>query len=300
LRLQLLLISFQAQAQAMPVQSNPTPLAPQQQATAYPSLNQGNDPREANLPYPLHPTAAIVPANVYPELGGYMGLEFNEQTIRDNMPEYLAGQQVAIPPPTQVAVPTVPGGVIAPISGSSPAFQASQVNHNVRQVILCKDKDGKVGLRVRSVDKGVFVALVTKGSPSAMGGLRFGDQILQINGDNVAGYSESQVHKIFQKASVNNIVLAVRDRPFERSITLHKDSTGHVGFQYKDGEIKAIVVGSSAARNGLLINHNMVEINGQNVVGISDKEVSEIIDSAGSVVTVTIVPSYVYRHMMKK
>ena len=50
------------------------------------------------------------------------------------------------------------------------------------QVILCKDRDGKVGLRVRSVDKGVFVALVTKGSPSAMGGLRFGDQILQING----------------------------------------------------------------------------------------------------------------------
>ena len=83
----------------MPAQSNPAPLAPQQQATAYPSLNQGNDPRESNLPYPLHPTAAIVPANVYPELGGYMGLEFNEQTIRDNMPEYLAGQQVAIPPP---------------------------------------------------------------------------------------------------------------------------------------------------------------------------------------------------------
>ena len=49
-------------------------------------------------------------------------------------------------------------------------------------MILCKDRDGKVGLRVRSVDKGVFVALVTKGSPSAMGGLRFGDQILQING----------------------------------------------------------------------------------------------------------------------
>ena len=49
-------------------------------------------------------------------------------------------------------------------------------------MILCKDKDGKVGLRVRAVDKGIFVALVTKGSPSAMGGLRFGDQILQING----------------------------------------------------------------------------------------------------------------------
>lgn len=286
---------MQAQTQAMPAQPN---VAPPSQQNTYPSIVPGNDPREADLPYPLHPSAAIVPANVYPELGGYMGLEFNEQTLRDNMPEY-SQQQLAFRPPTQVAVPTVAGGVVAPISGSSLAFQKSQINHNVRQVILCKDKDGKVGLRVRAVDKGVFVALVTKGSPSAMGGLRFGDQILQINGDNVAGYSESQVHKIFQKASVNNIVLAVRDRPFERTITLHKDSTGHIGFQYKDGEIKAIVVGSSAARNGLLINHNLVEINGQNMVGITDKEVSEIIDSAGNVVTVTVLPSYVYRHMMK-
>lgn len=287
---------MQAQTQAMPAQ---TIHVPSSQQHAYPTV-PATDPREAHLPYPLHPTAAIVPASVYPELGGYMGMEFTEQTIRDNMPEYLSGShQVAVRPPTQVGLPTAAGGVVAPISGSSPAFQKSQINHNVRQVILCKDKDGRVGLRVRSVDKGVFVALVTKGSPSAMGGLRFGDQILQINGDNVAGYTESQVHKIFQKASVNNIVLAVRDRPFERTITLHKDSTGHIGFQFKDGEIRAIVVGSSAARNGLLINHNLVEINGQNVVGISDKEISEIIDSAGSVVTVTIVPSYVYRHMMK-
>lgn len=42
-----------------------------------------------------------------------------------------------------------------------------------------------------------------------------------------------------------------------------------------------------------------LQVNGQNVVGLNDKEVSEIIDSAGNVVTVTVVPSYVYRHMMK-
>ena len=79
-------------------------------------------------------------------------------------------------------------------------------------MILCKDGDGKVGLRVKSIDKGVFVALVTKGSPAAMGGLRFGDQILQINGENIAGFDEQKVHKIFKKAGVNNICLAVRDR----------------------------------------------------------------------------------------
>ncbi len=65
-------------------------------------------------------------------------------------------------------------------------------------MILCKDKDGKVGLRVRSVDKGVFVALVTKGSPSAMGGLRFGDQILQINGK-ALDYKEIYLILLFQK-----------------------------------------------------------------------------------------------------
>jgi hypothetical protein len=52
--------------------------------------------------------------------------------------------------------------------------------HFVFQVTLCKDGQGKVGLRVRSINKGVFVCLVTKGSPAAQGGLRFGDQILQV------------------------------------------------------------------------------------------------------------------------
>lgn len=65
---------------------------------------------------------------------------------------------------------------------------------------------------MKSINKGIFVCLVTKNSPAAMGGLRFGDQILQINGQNVAGFSESKVHDIFKKCSVNNIVLAVRDR----------------------------------------------------------------------------------------
>jgi syntenin-1 len=80
------------------------------------------------------------------------------------------------------------------------------------QVVLCKDGDGKVGLRVRSINKGVFVCLVAKNSAAAMGGLRFGDQVLQINGENVAGFSEAKVHDIFKKTGVNNIVLAVRDR----------------------------------------------------------------------------------------
>lgn len=66
--------------------------------------------------------------------------------------------------------------------------------------------------RYQAISKGVFVALVHKGTPAAKVGLRFGDQILQVNGENVAGYSNDKVHGIFKKCTSNNIVVAVRDR----------------------------------------------------------------------------------------
>lgn len=56
------------------------------------------------------------------------------------------------------------------------------------------------------------------------------------------------------------ILYSLISRPFERTITLHKDSTGHVGFQFRNGEITALVKESSAARNGLLINHYLLEV----------------------------------------
>merc|ERR1712141_688732 len=94
-------------------------------------------------------------------------------------------------------------------------------------------------------------------------------------------------------------VMVIRDRPFERTLTLHKDSTGHIGFQFKEGKITAIGVDTSAARNGLLIDHNLLEVNGQNVVGLKDREITQIIDEAGQIVTVTVIPNFLYRHMMK-
>ena len=87
-------------------------------------------------------------------------------------------------------------------------------------MVLCKDGDGKVGLRVKAIDKGIFVALVAKGSPASMGGLKFGDQILQINNVTVAGFTAEKVHNMFKSCGVNNIVLAVRDRYVKNSRNL--------------------------------------------------------------------------------
>ena len=49
---------------------------------------------------------------------------------------------------------------------------------------------------------------------------------------------------------------------------MQKDSAGHIGFVFKQGKITAIVKDSSAARNGVLTEHQLVEVNGQNVVGL--------------------------------
>lgn len=263
---------------------------------AYPTMGPS-----APVPYSLTPPQLT---QMYPELNDFMGLEFTQDVIAANMPEYLHHQgTVAVPAPTSVAVPGsvsgLPAGMVAPISGNSVGLHRAAVTGGVRQITLCKDADSKVGMRVKPINKGVFICLVKRNSPAALGGLRFGDQILQINGVTVAGYSMDKVHDMLKKCSTNGIELAIRDRPFERTVTLHKDSSGHIGFQFSNGEITALVKDSSAARNGLLTEHHLLEVNGQNVVGLKDKEVTAIINECGQVVTVTIMPGFVYKHMMK-
>ncbi|CAH2232760.1 jg15506 [Pararge aegeria aegeria] len=231
-----------------------------------------------------------VPRHVYPALGDYMGLELSQDVIAVNMPEYQV----------QTFQPSGAVSMVAPISSQSPSLLKATVTNGIRQIILCKDRDGRCGLRLHSVNNGVFVCYVAAGSPAALAGLRFGDQILEINNVTMAGMTMDQCHAILKKAPVNGITMAVRDRPFERTVTLHKDSVGHVGFQFKDGNIVGLVKDSSAARNGLLTDHQILEINTVNVVGMKDKDISKVIDASPSVVNITIIPQYIYKHMISK
>lgn len=78
--------------------------------------------------------------------------------------------------------------------------------------MLCKDSKGQIGLKLSTFNNGVFISVVIQNSPAAKAGLRFGDQILQINEDFVAGMNVDKVNKIFRECSVNNINVIVRDR----------------------------------------------------------------------------------------
>lgn len=271
--------------------------------TTYPTTNSPypttSHPPSAPPPYPVspasHPVSGDKYANLYPALDDYMGLQLQEHQQR-----HMPPNAVAVPQSTQVSIPAVkPTTMVAPLSSSNPGLARAQVSHGLREVILCKDGHGKIGLRVQPINKGVFVILVQKNTPAALAGLRFGDQILMINDVVVAGFSMDDVHKLIKKANPDRITMVIRDRPFERTLTVHKDSAGTVGFGFKNGKIINIVKDSSAARNGVLIDHNLLEINGQNVVGLKDKEISAIIRDSPSPVTVTIMPNFVYEHMLK-
>lgn len=249
------------------------------------------------LPYPVTPSSATL--SLYPPLGDFMGYEITQEMAAAYEPQQQQQeqQQALVHAST---MPSGPSNMIAPLSNQSLAYKHTQVTHGIRELTLCKDKDAKIGLRLRAVNNGLFVCLVTKGSPAALAGLRFGDQILQINGQDMAGMSMDQGHNILKKCSTNNIKVVVRDRPFERTMVLHKDSSNHVGFQFKNGRITGLVKDSSAARNGLLTDHQILEVNGQNVVGLKDKELAAIIESPNQVVTLTVMPHCLYEHMISK
>ncbi|XP_076440227.1 syntenin-1-like [Babylonia areolata] len=256
------------------------------------AITQGGYPAGDPAPHP-HSSYPSSSAALYPSLDNYMGLQLTPQFVQENMPVVAQNMQVA-----QRQTPSQ--SMVAPITGNAnKGLMRAEIKQGIREVVLCKDEKGMLGVRVRHVNNGLFVALVMKNSPAALAGLRFGDQILTINGQTMAGWDNDKAHNFIKKLDPQRITMAVRDRPFERTISMQKDSNGYIGFVFKDGKIKSLVKDSSAARNGVLTDHQLVEVNGQNVVGLKDSEIGEIIDAGGRTITVTIMPSFLYDHVVK-
>ncbi|KAG1927021.1 syntenin-1 [Pimephales promelas] len=242
--------------------------------------------------------------SLYPDLNEFMGLNLNANALQTLSSSVTDRTSAALGGSSWTPAPVTGSDTAiwraAPVTGSDLGVKRAEIRQGVREVVLCKDMDGKIGLRLKAVDNGVFVQLVQANTAAALAGLRFGDQILQINGQSCAGWSSDNAHKVLKNANPERISLAVRDRPLERSVTLHKDLNGQLGFIFKKGRISSIVQDSSAARNGLLTDHQICEINGQNVIGLKDSQIMDILNSSGGVVTVTVMPVVIFEHMMKR
>jgi len=276
----------------------------QQQSTAnqqqnvppftYPSSGHYNI--EQTMASPNHAASTL-----YPTMDSYMGLDLtpSEMAIIERQQQQLASLQLAQTRPNEIAS-FANKTLVAPISGNSVGLLRAQVTQGIREVVLCKGADQKIGMRCKAINNGIFVVLVTQGSPASLAGLRFGDQILQVNDQYVAGMSHQSLHSLIKKLPGDRITFALRDRPFERTVTVHKDNGGEAGFMLNNGKITGIVKDSSAARNGLLTDHQILEVNGQNVVGLSDKKIRELIKNSDSTLTLTVMPSILYDKIMSE
>nr|XP_012319160.1 syntenin-1 isoform X1 [Aotus nancymaae] len=276
------------------IQDSPETVLRRKAQTAF-SANPANPAILSEASAPISQDGNLYP-RLYPELSQYMGLSLNEEEVRSNV-AMVSGAPIQ---GQLVARPSSINYMVAPVTGNDVGIRRAEIKQGIREVILCKDQDGKIGLRLKSIDNGIFVQLVQANSPASLVGLRFGDQVLQINGENCAGWSSDKAHKVLKQAFGEKITMTIRDRPFERTITMHKDSTGHVGFIFKNGKITSIVKDSSAARNGLLTEHNICEINGQNVIGLKDSQIADILSTSGTVVTITIMPAFIFEHIIKR
>lgn len=261
--------------------------------------------------------------DAYASMASYMGLDLNNfhydahgelvpgpppnSTHPEAPSPYPAIQTPSIMPQPATGPQTVAGAqpVAVPFGSGSralvtPTGPTGEIKQGLRRVVLCKNSEGKVGVQLVSVDNGVFVSMVRKDSPAALGGLRFGDQIISVCGKLMAGKSGESAMKTLRKAPVNNIELIVRDRPFERTIMVNKSSSGNIGITLNDGEIIAVVADSSAARNGVLTKHQVVEVNGRNVMGMKDKELKELLHCNRDPVQLTVLPTVIYKHLVKR
>lgn len=43
--------------------------------------------------------------------------------------------------------------MVAPITGNSAGLRRGEIHSGVQEIILCKDQDGKMGLRVQAINK---------------------------------------------------------------------------------------------------------------------------------------------------
>lgn len=54
--------------------------------------------------------------------------------------------------PQLVARPSAVNYMMAPVTGNDVGIRRAEIKQGIREIILCKDQDGKIGLRLKSVD----------------------------------------------------------------------------------------------------------------------------------------------------
>lgn len=151
------------------------------------------------------------------------------------------------------------------------------IGNTLRKVIVIKDGKTPMGLGLIFIDNCHYVCYVERDSPASYAQIRFGDQIVRVNSLETAGMDGKKIVKYISSLPIGSVSFLIRNRPLQKVYQLHKNEHNQVGIGFKKGVIDTLIKDSSAARNGIPINHKIIEVNYQNVIGLSDMDILRIL-----------------------
>ncbi len=128
-------------------------------------------------------------------------------------------------------------------------------------------------------------------------GVHVGDQLLNINGITVAGMKPQEIYNIINRIDImESINTNIKSRPYGKIHQLHKDLTGNIiGVTLKNKKITNIIRDTSCARNGVLIDHYIVNVDGKDVTSYNNTQLIEYIKMRSNIVTIIVYPDNFYK-----
>ncbi len=171
----------------------------------------------------------------------------------------------------------------------------------VREAILIKQTGYSLGLAFVEINTSYYVAFVEQNSVASQAKIRFGDQIVRINSLEMAGTNNKIITNYIKNLPDNEVIhFIIRDRPWHKVYKLMKDADELIGIHIKNGNIVSLLKDSSCSRNGIPTDHQIIEINSQNVIGMSDAEIVTILKQSGRDIYLSLMPINIYSKLISK
>ena len=172
------------------------------------------------------------------------------------------------------------------------------LGNTLRQVMVIKDDKTSLGLGLVFVDNCHYICYVETNSPASYAQIRFGDQIVRINTLETAGMDGKKIVKYISNLPIGPISFLIRNRPLQKVYQLHKNEHNQAGISFRNGCIDTLVKDSSAARNGVPINHKIVEVNYQNVIGLSDLDILRLLKETQGCIYLSLMKIKDYKELI--
>uniref|UniRef100_H2Z7C0 PDZ domain-containing protein n=1 Tax=Ciona savignyi TaxID=51511 RepID=H2Z7C0_CIOSA len=207
---------------------------------------------------------------------------------------------------------------------------SSDDKFRICHVVKGQDEEFEFFLRVDDARKGQIITSLTSGGPAHRAGVRDGDRVIDINGENVEDKNHNQIVEIIRLCIPSNEIsfklVSKEDDPntpkdSRTNGAIERGSHGQVdlqdlrprickikkkrntfGFflQAHGHFIKEVVEGGPAAESGLREGDRIIEVGGTNVTKLPHDKVVNQIKKSGNKVVLLVVDEPTYNHYQLK